>query len=88
MYHAMLEKAHPEDREEFQKKFSPENLTDNLSENHKECSMEVRGKLSDGEYHWIFVQMVSIENSYSDEKIAVMLSRKIDEEKYEEKQQK
>ena len=32
--------------------------------------------------------MVSIENSYSDEKIAVMLSRKIDEEKYEEKQQK
>ena len=46
--------------------------------------IEARGLFNDGQYHWISLQCLYVENPYSDDCTAIILARCIDKQKYDE----
>ena len=48
--------------------------------------LEAKLMLADGQYHWTSTQIIFVENPYSTDQIAILLSRRIDEQKHEEEQ--
>ena len=50
--------------------------------------MDTRQMLTDGQYHWTSIQMIYVENPYSEDDLAILLSRRIDEQRYEEEQKR
>lgn len=72
--------------EEYRQRLSRESLFNALSSERKEVFLEARGKLSDGEYHWLSVQIIHVDNPYSEDCLAILLTRRVDEQKHEEEQ--
>lgn len=88
LYQGFIKLIHPGNAEEFRRRFAPENLLDRLGQDRNEVFLEARQMMTDGQYHWISIQIISIENPYSDDKLAILISRRIDEQRYEEEQQR
>lgn len=78
---------HGETFDEYVKRFEPANLRQ-LLRNKKEVYLESRQLLADGKYHWTSTQIIQVDNPYSDDELAVFISRGIDEQRYEEEQQR
>lgn len=79
---------HYDNIEEFKSRFERENLKDILSQDKKEVFLEAKQRLMDGEYHWLSTQIIYTDNPYSEDKLAILISRCIDDQRYEEEQQR
>ncbi|MCJ7855422.1 response regulator [Lachnospiraceae bacterium NSJ-143] len=88
LYEDFIHTVHPDNLNEFKRRFSPENLKRTLGNDNKEIFLEARQKLMDGKYHWTSTQIVYVDNPYSSDKLAILISRRIDEQRYEEEQQR
>ncbi|GAA0792806.1 hypothetical protein GCM10008910_06640 [Faecalicatena orotica] len=80
--------VHPDSREEFRARFSLENLDTVLGENKTEVFLETKQSFGDGVYHWTSTQIIHVDNPYSKDKLAILISRCIDEQRYEEEQRR
>ncbi len=87
LYQEFCNTLHPDHAAEFQRRFKPENILNGLKR-RREISQEAKYMLTDGQYHWISTQIVSVENPYSDDRLAILLSRRIDDQRYEEEQKR
>lgn len=88
LFAEMIPTVHPEDLQEFENKFSIANLKDIFGQGKNEVSLEVRQKLGDHNYHWISTQIIYVDNPYSDDELAILISKGIDEKKHEEDQRR
>lgn len=88
LYEEFIPSVHPDSREDFVRRFAPENLKRALVSEKKEVFLEARQKLTDGQYHWTSTQIIGVENPYSHDQLAILISRRIDEQRYEEEQQR
>lgn len=86
LYADMLTTVSLEQVEAFEQRFAPENLGAVLGREKGEVSLEAKQLLADGNYHWISTQIISIDNPYSEDKLAILISRRVDEQHYEEEQ--
>ncbi|MBS7009756.1 response regulator [Anaerostipes sp.] len=82
----MLPTVHPDHVSEYKRRFEPHNLSSALGEEKTEVFFEARQMLTDGRYHWTSTQIIYVDNPYSEDKLAVLISRRIDEQRYEEEQ--
>ena len=88
LYGDMISTVHPDNREEFKRRFALENLLAALGRERSEIFMEAKQLLTDDQYHWTSSQIIAVDNPYSEEKLAILISRRIDEQRYEEEQQR
>ncbi|MCQ4637366.1 response regulator [Anaerovorax odorimutans] len=86
LYEVFMPIIEPEAREEYEKRFSLKALKETLGKKKNEVFLEARAMLMDGQLHWISVQIIHVENPYSGDQMAILLSRRVDEQKYEEEQ--
>ena len=86
LYQEFLASVHPDFQDDFKKRLAPESLKKTLGIRRQEVFMEARLMLADGQYHWTSTQIIYVENPYSSDQLAILLSRRIDEQKYEEEQ--
>ena len=88
LYENMAVTIHPDHLKDFRLRLSPENLRRTLGQDKKEIFLEARQMLTDGQYHWISTQIIYVDNPYSEDKLAILISRRIDEQRHEEEQQR
>ena len=88
LYYDFIDTIHPDNIEEYKRRFAPEHLADRLGKERNEVFLEARQMLTDGQYHWTSTQIISVDNPYSDDRLAILLSRRIDEQRYEEEQKR
>lgn len=88
LYHKFISDIHPDNLEAFQSRFEPEYLRRTLGNNQREIFLECRQMLGDGVYHWTSTQIIYVDNPYSEDKLAILLSRRIDGQRHEEEQQR
>lgn len=88
LYEDVASSIHPEHLEEFCRRFSAENLNKTLGQEKNEVFLDVRQMLGDGRYHWVSIQVIHVDNPYSGDKLAILISRRIDEQRYEEEQKR
>lgn len=88
LFNGVASTLHPEYTDEFKARFSPENLRAVLGRQKNEVFLDARQMLFDGNYHWTSTQIIYVDNPYSDDRLAILISRRIDEQKYEEDQQR
>ena len=86
LYEKVRPNVHPDNLEAFQSRFSPESLNAALGRDRREIFLEARQLLTDGSYHWSSIQIICVDNPYSEDKLAILLSRRIDEQRREEEQ--
>ena len=86
LYQDFLASVHPDFQDEFKKRLAPESLKKTLGIRRQEVFLEARLMLADGQYHWTSTQIIYVENPYSSDQLAILLSRRIDEQKHEEEQ--
>lgn len=70
---------HTEDREEFFRYFSPDNLKKQVAEGKRQIRTELRRKMRDGSFHWVEMIGVLRENETGDGHIALLTYRDISE---------
>lgn len=80
--------VHPDHVDEYRRRFAPDRIKEILGSTKQEVFLEMRQKLSDGNYHWTSTQIIYVDNPYSEDKLAILISRRVDEQRYEEEQQR
>ena len=88
LFHDFAGTIHPDSREEYESHFSPDVLLDQLGQKKSEIFLEAKQMLLDGTYHWTSTQIIYVDNPYSDDKLAILISRRIDEQRYAQEQQR
>ena len=88
LYDEIRQSVHPKDRDEFEHRLAPRRLREVLGKEKNEVFVEAKLLLDDGQYHWTSTQIIQVEDPYSADGLAVLISRRIDEQKYEEERQK
>lgn len=81
LYESFIPTVHPDSLEEFKRRFSLENLRRTLGKERPEVFMDTRQMLTDGQYHWTSIQIIYVDNPYSEDDLAILLSRRIDEQR-------
>ena len=74
-------------RKKFRSRFAAGQIIQ-ASVSHSTEVCPVPHLLSDNEYHWVLLQRIHVDNPYTEEKLAIFLARCIDDQKYEEEQQR
>lgn len=77
---------HPDFRQEYRSRLSPKHLLECLSSAKSEVYWEARGLFTDGMYHWLSLQILHVDNPFSEDCTAILLIRCIDEQKHDEEQ--
>lgn len=80
--------VHPDQLTEFQQRFALKTLQRSLGIEKKEVFMDIKMRLKDGTYHWTSTQIIYVDNPYAEDKLAILISRRIDEQRHEEEQQR
>lgn len=80
--------VHPDEIDEYRRRLAPAAVRGRLGKERKEIFMEARQMLSDGIYHWTSTQIIRVDNPYSGDELAVLISRRIDEQRHEEERQR
>ena len=80
--------VHPDHLGEFEHRFEPDCLKAALNGGREEVFLEAKQMLEDGNYHWTSTQIIHVDNPYSEDKLAILISRRIDEQRHEEEQQR
>ncbi len=88
LFEDMSATFHKDDLEVYRNRFSLENLRSVFETKRKEVFLDARQMLTDGKYHWISSQIIYVDNPYSEDQLAVLISRRVDEQRYEEEQQR
>lgn len=88
LFDDMASTVHPDNQEDFYARFSPDHLRKVLGLEKKEVFLEGRQMLTDQNYHWTSTQIIYVDNPYSSDMLAVLISRRIDEQRYEEDRQR
>lgn len=88
LYKNMLPTIHPDNEKEFQSRFALKSLREVLGTDKKEVFMDMRQKLTDDRYHWTSTQIIYVDNPYSEDKLAILISRRIDEQRHAEEQRR
>lgn len=88
LYKDFVDTVHPDSRGEFRERFAPDSLKKALESGKTEVFLEAKQKLMDGVYHWTSTQIIHVENPYSNDKLAILISRRIDEQRHEEEQKR
>lgn len=88
LFEEMKPTFHSDHEEEFVRRFAPQNLRRTLGEEKNEVFLEAKQMLADGKYHWTSTQIIYVNNPYSGDKLAILISRRIDEQRYEEQRQR
>lgn len=78
--------VHEEFRDEFMSRFSLDTLRETLGQSRQVAQLEAKLMLTDKEYHWISTQIIHVDNPYSEDKLAILLSNRVDERRYEDEQ--
>ena len=86
LYEAFSRILESDAKEEYEKRFSLGTLKETLGEQKKEVFIETRAVLTDRKQHWISAQIIHVDNPYSEDQMAILLSRRVDEQKHEEEQ--
>ena len=81
----ILAKVHPDDRDEFQKIFSPENMSERFKKGKTTGYMECRRLGTDGKYHWYATTLKMAEGD-NDDQIMLALIVNIEEKKQLERE--
>ena len=75
---------HPDYRGEFRERFEIGRLRERLGGKQGEVFIEALFMLDDGAYHWLSIQVIRVENPFSNECLAIMLARGVDRQKQDE----
>ena len=78
LYNQIVSTIHTDSIEEFKERFAPETLTAALGKEKNEIFIECKQILSDKKYHWISTQIIYVDNPYSKDKLAILISRNMD----------
>ena len=84
----MNERLHPDYKEKFRSRFAAGQIIQASVSHSTEVFAQCRILLSDNEYHWVLLQRIHVDNPYTEERLAIFLARCIDDQKYEEEQQR
>lgn len=87
LFEDMLHTIHEDSLSDYISRFALKNLREVLG-TKKEVFMEARQMLTDDVYHWTSTQIIHVDNPYSEDRLAILISRRIDEQRYEEEQQR
>ncbi|WP_049730078.1 response regulator [Dorea sp. D27] len=88
LFSNMVSTVHPDNVKEYRHRFAPERIERILGQQKQEVFLEMRQKLMDSNYHWTSTQIIYVDNPYSEDKLAILISRRVDEQRYEEEQQR
>ena len=88
LFEAMLPTMHPDAQEIFRNRFLMGNLRNALGQDKNEIYLEAKQLMADGKYHWVSTQIIYVDNPYSEDKLAILISRRNDEQRYEEEQRR
>lgn len=72
---------HPEDRDFFMQNFDRENLRQQFSGENNELTMEIRQMGKDGNYHWLSLVVIRIDNPLNEDLLLYIFGRNIDSRK-------
>lgn len=86
LYGQIARTVHEEYREEFENRFAPDVLRKTLGQSKQVAQLEAKIMLTDNEYHWISTQIIYVDNPYSEDKLAILLSSRVDERRHEDEQ--
>ena len=64
-----------------------ESVLERLEEGDREIYLELRAKGLDGQFHWISIQLISVENPFSDDVLAIVLVKLLDTQRAEQARQ-
>lgn len=82
-----LSEIHPSQQNEFKQIFDRGNLISRFQSNEKEVYYETRQLGNNGEYHWVSIHMILVENINNDEIQAILLFKVLDEQRAEQRRQ-
>ena len=88
LFEDVVPTLHPENVQEFRRRFAPGALQAALAQGKNEVFLEARQMLMDGRYHWTSTQVIYVDNPYSSDQLAILISRRVDEQRHEEEQQR
>lgn len=80
-------RAYPSYQEDFGRRFSREALMRRYEEGERELYMEMQMMGDDGEYHWISLYVIRVDNPYSDDMLVIGLMKVLDEQRAEKARQ-
>ena len=87
-YEKLLSCVTEDMQSKFVQHFAPENLQKAFESGRTSVLMEMRAKLSDGQFHWISVQMIHSGEKSTDSAQAACLIRRIDKQRIEEEERR
>lgn len=88
LFGQMIHSVHPNYREVFTQRFAPDSLRETLGSTRQVVLQEAKMMLTDDQYHWISTQIIYVDNPYSKDKLAILLSSRVDEQRYEDEQKR
>lgn len=83
----VLERVYPSYREDFAAAFEREEVIRRFKSGEHEIYMEYKQEGIDGKYHWIAINMIYVENPFSNEIIAIELVKNLDNQVAEQLRQ-
>lgn len=84
---ATVEQAYPSFHDVVHDLFDREHLLKQIEKGEKEFYLEYRQRGSDGEYHWLSSHIIPIENPYSNDIMAILLVKDLDDQRSEKARQ-
>lgn len=82
-----LPQVYPSYREQFAATFSREAILRNFAQGARELYMEFQQQGVDGEYHWISVQLIYVDNPVDEDVLAIELIKSLDTQRAERARQ-
>lgn len=79
--------CYPSYQEDFAATFAPDEILRRFTNGEQEIYMELQQKGIDQQYHWISVQMINVENPFSDDIVSINLIKLLDNQRSEQARQ-
>lgn len=87
MINGSLPNVYPSYQEDFAASFARENILARFAAGERDVYMELQEMGSDGEYHWLSVQIIYVENPFNDDVLAIGLVKVLDSQRAEQARQ-
>lgn len=87
MVNRSLPNIYPSYREDFAALFGKEQVCARFASGDRDIYMEYQEKGEDGEYHWLSVQLIYVENPFDEDVLAIKLVKVLDSQRAEQARQ-
>lgn len=87
MFTEFLPRTYPSYQEDYTILFSRERVLERFAAGERELYMELQQKGTDGEYHWISVQLIYVENPFNGDVLAIEMVKLLDTQRAEQARQ-